>query len=355
VAVAVLALTPGGVGALQLRAAATAHAAAAARTAAAATQQQAATTQQQTLPASTTTAPPAVARQRAEMAPAETRGATRQEHAATTVTGKESHSHTVQKEDQHLLATPEHQVHYELVPLGAAVLLHCVTCCGVLAAAVLMACCMYDTIAHWCHRAHFHSCQRKVQRVHEVFLKRKGEPTLCPCCVEDIGQPSPTVQPVVFLCGHRFHMYCANKWFRDNPDKAGRCPLCEGTAAQQVPKGTAAQQVPKTPDPANLGFAYGACCQGSMETANDEALSFILGSLHRRYPEIISEDNVHRWASCHTETWLSELRCPRYNSIFTKTSERLPGSRQAHAFKNKPTGLLSFKGGSTHWQTFRSS
>jgi len=183
------------------------------------------------------------------------------------------------------LARGEPNRYLEVVPLGAAVLLYATTCCVVLVASVLMLCCIYDAAAHWHHRAHFYSCQKKVRRVHEVFRNRKGEQLLCPYCVEEIGHSSRASGPVVFLCGHRFHTDCANKWFLKHPEKAGRCPMCEGSDG---------------------------CCPAK---SNCESLSFILGSLHRKYPEIVTEANVNRWASCHTEIWLSEMRCPRYNSI----------------------------------------
>lgn len=226
--------------------------------------------------------------------------------------------------------SPEHQRHYELVPIGAAVILYGVTCCVLLAASALMVCCMYDAAAHWCHRSHFHSCQTKVQRVHEVFSKKRGEPAMCPYCVEFISSSSRMSQPVVFLCGHRFHMECANRWFRDNPDKSGKCPLCEGVQQRCCAKAKCLagckddEPAPPAPAPTALALAARAeKCSGEtntspVESSNDEALSFILGSLNREYPDIITEDCMNRWASCHTEIWLSELRCPKYNSLLHK-------------------------------------
>jgi hypothetical protein len=184
------------------------------------------------------------------------------------------------------LARGEPNRYLEEMPVGAALLLYATTCCVVLVASVLMLCCLYDAAAHWHHRAHYYSCQQKVRRVHETFAKKKGDQLLCPYCIEYICPTARGSGPVVFLCGHRFHTDCANKWFLKHPDKAGRCPLCEGSS--------------DCPAPAK---------------SNCESLSFILGSLHRKYPEIVTEANVNRWASCHTEIWLSEMRCPRYNSI----------------------------------------
>lgn len=170
--------------------------------------------------------------------------------------------------------------HFEVVPRGAVLLLYFVTSCVLLVTSVLMLGCLYDAAARWLHRARFHSCVSKVRKVHEVFRKRKGEQLLCPYCVDPISKSS---KPVVFLCGHRFHTDCANQWFVENPGKAGRCPTCE-----------------------NPHVSSRTIC---------ETLAFILGSLRRQYPDIISEANVNRWSSCHTEIWLTELRCPKYNSI----------------------------------------
>jgi len=172
---------------------------------------------------------------------------------------------------------------FKLVPLGAAVLLYVVTSCVLLVTTVLVLACLYDAAARWLHRARFYSCVRKIRQVHEVFRKRKGEQLLCPYCVEPISSSSKFSKPVVFMCGHRFHKECANRWFVENPDKSGRCPTCETIEVSSHTK-----------------------C---------ESLAFILVSLRRRYPDIISEENVNRWSSCHTEIWLAELRCPRYNSI----------------------------------------
>lgn len=179
-----------------------------------------------------------------------------------------------------------------IVHSGAEFLLYMTSIVLGVASSALLVCCMYDAGSHWRHRARFHSCQKKVQRVHEVFLSKKGEMPLCPCCVETVSsQPSPS--EVVFLCGHRFHIDCTNRWFQQRPELAGKCPICECR-----------------PD---------VDTQKDEETgAVDEAKTFILSSLHQQYPEIVPAENVQRWASCHTEIWLSELSCPRYYSIFNK-------------------------------------
>eukprot|EP00435_Cladocopium_sp_Y103_P038090 s83_g10.t1 len=53
-----------------------------------------------------------------------------------------------------------------------------------------------------------------------------------------------------------------------------------------------------------------------IDAPRDEAQTFILHSLHRRYPTIITEECLESWAGCNAELWLTELKCPRYTSIF---------------------------------------
>lgn len=209
----------------------------------------------------------------------------------------------------------------ETLQLATMLLLYCVACIFVLACAIFLVCCMYDAAAHWRHRSHFHSCMKKVQRVHEVCQKPKGESLLCPCCVEFISnEASPS--KVVFLCGHRYHIDCVNKWFKEHMELGGRCPICEGPrlSNQATSKAnanacncTALAKVPATDklEGGDGNEAGGVCVK-------DEAECFMLGSLHRDYPEIITEACVQRWASCHTEIWLAELVCPRYFSIMHK-------------------------------------
>lgn len=182
-------------------------------------------------------------------------------------------------------------------PSGMEMFLYVLSSCLMLAVSTLVMCCMYDTAANWLHRARFLSCERKVQRVHEVFLSRRGELPLCPHCVEFVSnQPSPST--VVFLCGHRFHMDCANRWFVDRECKAGCCPICEGGKQPFAAKSLEAME--------------------EQLSCRDESKCFILRSLHKQYPEIISNECCNRWADCHTEIWLSELSCPRYYSIFNR-------------------------------------
>jgi len=185
----------------------------------------------------------------------------------------------------------------KLLERGATAILWIVACCVGAAAVALAICCMYDTASYWYHKVHFHSCKRKVERVHGVFSRRRGELPLCPYCVEVIAdQASP--QKVVFLCGHRFHMDCANRWFLENPGlEAGRCPICSEECCRDC----------READPSD-----GVPAPVLSDSVSDEAQGFILNSLHRRYPEIISVACVKRWLSCNTELWLSELSCPRW-------------------------------------------
>jgi hypothetical protein len=191
---------------------------------------------------------------------------------------------------------------------------------------------MYDTASYWYHKVHFHSCLRKVERVHGAFSRRKGELPLCPYCVEIIAdQASP--QKVVFLCGHRFHMDCANRWFLENPGKkAGRCPICSegplGFPDVQAPADDTGEDggvedlenehvlaradADPLPRVSEVDSSDGVPALDLNDSVSDEAQGFILNSLHRRYPEIISAACVKRWLSCNTELWLSELKCPRW-------------------------------------------
>lgn len=183
------------------------------------------------------------------------------------------------------------------VESGAEVILYSVTSLAGLAATVLLLCLAYDMVSQWRHRAHFRACEKKVQRVHEVFLDRKGDLPLCPYCVEPVSsRSSPSV--VVFLCGHRFHIDCANRWLVEQECKDGSCPICEGATS-------------------HVSLLEDAeVAEGHAMNQPDEAKAFILRSLCKQYPDIIEQDCARRWCECHTEIWLSELSCPRYSSIF---------------------------------------
>lgn len=191
-----------------------------------------------------------------------------------------------------------------------------------LAWVLLSLCCVYDTLLHWRHRHHWAVCAQKIKRVHNVFQNGKGEVHLCPVCVEWV--PNDYVDNhlkkalvVSFLCGHRFHSECLQKWFRRNPSRQGRCPICnlphlfscdEGLKDDKA-KLKSTEMVEMTE---NDNFSD-AC---RSVNAVDEIKSFFLRSLKLQYPEIITDDNLGRWKSTHTEIWLSELECPRYVSIF---------------------------------------
>lgn len=183
---------------------------------------------------------------------------------------------------------------------GITLVVCTVGCCFAFVIAALAFSCAYDAAAHYFHRVHFRRCATKIQKVHEVFQNRRGELPLCPCCVSEVSlQPSTSV--VVFLCGHRFHTSCANRFFLQKPNNRACCPICNSSAG-------AVDQGEVSPSQSGLPI--------------DEAKSFFLQSLHEQYPDIIHEDKVSRWARFHTEAWLSELECPRYNSIFHRVVDK---------------------------------
>jgi len=261
--------------------------------------------------------------------------------------------------------------HYVLVQQGAAIVLYGISSIIGFVATGLLVFCLYDVLAHWFHAMRFHSCQNKVRRVHEAFLSREGELSLCPYCVTSVSN-QPCSSHVVFLCGHRFHMECANRWFAEEPQHSGRCAICTGGAtsrmlgngktgkacAKSAPASPLALTVFQAPDD---GSGSPRCCgselverssdgsgdkdrpkQASVSPQEkecdevdengedgknsmnswDEAKNFMLHSLHKEYPDIIQQACLARWCSCHTEIWLSELRCPRYKSIFAKNSHK---------------------------------
>jgi hypothetical protein len=240
--------------------------------------------------------------------------------------------------------------HYLLVQQGTEILLYGISSIVGLVATGLLVFCLYDVIAHWFHAVRFHTCQNKVKRVHEAFLSRQGELTLCPYCVNPVSN-QPTSSHVVFLCGHRFHMECANRWFTEEPAQSGRCAICAGGSKKIAEKiKLAARSTAASEDGADLlaGEQCGVCCEKEQRSAGrqatvspqenencevaaqdtddeevdghmnswDEAKNFMLHSLHKEYPDIIRAADLVRWCSCHTEIWLSELQCPRYKSIF---------------------------------------
>lgn len=257
---------------------------------------------------------------------------------------------------------------YVLVQQGAAIVLYGISSIIGLVATGLLVFCLYDIIAHWFHAMRFHNCQNKVKRVHEAFLNLQGELSLCPYCVNPVSN-QPSSSHVVFLCGHRFHMECANRWFADEPSQSGQCAICTRgpthraeTAKVAARRPSCACPPPSAPQPqeervlsrpaapqqaeavrevgerlrqatvspeetetseaaANDTIADDEDGQNSMNSW-DEAKSFMLERLHMEYPDIIEKDCLERWSRCHTEIWLSELRCPRYKSIFAKHTHK---------------------------------
>lgn len=218
-----------------------------------------------------------------------------------------------------------------------SIIIYSVTSCIGLAATALLVCLIFDAIARWLHAARFHSCQKKVKRVHAELVGLQGQLSLCPYCVTSVSN-QPSSMHVVFLCGHRFHMDCVNQWFREAPQLSGQCPICfraDGygkdaikDAETAVPTGiedeckaclseSAVQCTDKTNTEKTKGDEASASPDPLMN-CSDEGKSFMLIRLHELYPDIISKECVKRWCSCHTEIWLSELNCPRYNSLFNK-------------------------------------
>jgi len=276
--------------------------------------------------------------------------------------------------------------HYVLVQQGAAIVLYGISSIIGLVATGLLVFCLYDVIAHWFHAMRFHKCQTKVRRVHEAFLSRQGELSLCPYCVTSVSN-QPSSSHVVFLCGHRFHMECANRWFAEEPQHSGQCAICAGGSKLRLlgklskaaarasalgacdgsePEGeglevcelprccseVAEQREGSSPDKelrlkqASLSAEEKLDCNRDIgrwsevpvelldcknaendaddgnSSCQDEAKNFMLHSLYKEYPDIIQQACLARWCSCHTEIWLSELHCPRYKSIFAKQTQK---------------------------------
>ncbi|CAK9094924.1 unnamed protein product [Durusdinium trenchii] len=180
-------------------------------------------------------------------------------------------------------------------------------------AALVVCVILLDRALSWKHQATYYACRRQVQRVQEALMKGKDNLSLCPCCVEcTLNTQAP--KKVKFLCGHGYHLDCINSWFQENPQSVGCCPVCEvGKLQQERQKGQSWLSV--CHELRSCGSEKGEVC---IDAPRDEAQTFILHSLHRRYPAIISEESLERWAGCNAELWLTELACPRYSSIFKK-------------------------------------
>lgn len=183
-----------------------------------------------------------------------------------------------------------------------------------MAIGLLLACCTCDLAARWHHRACFLECRRKVQHVHRELLRQDRDQLLCPYCIEFV-RSEPISSKVVFHCGHCFHLHCANSFFREHEDRAGLCPICSesGAEAGRTGEAVAGPQALLAPEGAD-GSPCGS--PSSFASGEDCGRSFLLASLRRMYPDAVSEACVHRWASCHVETWLQELTCPKYKSLF---------------------------------------
>ncbi|CAJ1346761.1 unnamed protein product [Effrenium voratum] len=181
--------------------------------------------------------------------------------------------------------------HFEEGRAMVMAMLCCMAGLLTLVLAVLVVCFLLDTTLSWKHKATYYACRRKVQRVQEALMKGKEDLALCPCCVE-CTSTTQSQKKVKFICGHGYHLHCVNRWFHENPNSVG-CPVCVGQPEElREPK--------------------------ECDCPRDEAQTFILHSLHRRYPAIITKECIHSWEGCNAELWLTELACPRYSSIFNK-------------------------------------
>jgi len=195
-----------------------------------------------------------------------------------------------------------------------------------LASALLLTCATYDGFARRRHTARFLACRTNVQRVQQVLLKGEGEVPLCPFCLDYIHN-TWLKSKVVFICGHSFHLDCANKCL----SSAGTCPLCaEASAGPTAGAETedAPERTPETSkDPedkeeeeddseSKVGSLGGNGVAATPAASAVEVRSFMLSSLRRKHADIISQACVERWASCHIETWLSDFARPPYASVF---------------------------------------
>lgn len=165
---------------------------------------------------------------------------------------------------------------------------------------------VYDLFLHWRHRAYFRCCQKQVQSLSKVFERPNHEMPLCAICIEKLpSELSSRTETVVFLCGHRFHTECANSWHSSKLLSACMCPICDGCDNCESDN--------------LVGKDYDV--EANSTSSSDEARVFFIRSLSKRFPEFITQECVRRWSKCHTELWLSELRCPPYLSIFTLFKE----------------------------------
>jgi len=270
-------------------------------------------------------------------------------------------------------------------------LLKLVSFCLGLASAGLLAGALYDVLARRRHGARLLACRGDMQRVQEVLLAGDGDVPMCPCCLEYV-RSSCFKSKVVFICGHSFHVGCANTCFllQDRAGGSSRggasCPLCAPSektkerccaveeAEEREPKKEEKGEVPElvvlapeeevpelvaapeetttrasggcgggdgtdlggtgepgwgggggggggagpsaapeeAGEPAPLDGSGGAASQAA---SLEEVRSFMLQSLHRKYPDLVSAACAERWACGHMESWLSELAYPEYGLI----------------------------------------
>lgn len=179
--------------------------------------------------------------------------------------------------------------------------------CGIVVAIFLLSCivvvlCVYDGIAHWRYVAYFRDCRSQVLRIQSMFEKTNLQ--LCPICIKKVNHAQSS-QNVIFLCGHGFHTECANRWYRKEGQDHGICPICNVCDNQRPTCGTC-DEIGENMDAAPVGIGF-----------RGEDKAFYLRSLSERFPEFVTKECARRWANCHTELWLQELDCPRYQSIFT--------------------------------------
>jgi len=207
--------------------------------------------------------------------------------------------------------TPFHWLHgADLARFGENLLVDTFLISIGLAITALIVLCLWSAVSQWCHWAHFRACERKVKRANEAFGRCHGEFPLCPYCVEPLtSQPSPS--KVVFLCGHRFHTHCCNAYAAasgQSDSSGGHCPICQDSPGAAAEAGSARKLA--APSPSDDDSLNDGC--------EDEAQTFLLASLHKQFPDIITEACMQRWAKCHTQIWLSELSCPRQKCIMHK-------------------------------------
>eukprot|EP00928_Gymnodinium_smaydae_P080508 TRINITY_DN64193_c0_g1_i1.p1 TRINITY_DN64193_c0_g1~~TRINITY_DN64193_c0_g1_i1.p1 ORF type:complete len:297 (-),score=47.41 TRINITY_DN64193_c0_g1_i1:37-834(-) len=204
---------------------------------------------------------------------------------------------------------PPDDVHHAVV-----IFLSVVAACLALVAVVMLVCFAYEWFNLCRYWARLFSCRMKVHRLHQAGIETKKDLLVCPYCVQPISAQKSRKQ-VVFLCGHRFHTACSNQWFLDHPACPSECPICISSRDQSEALGASCDDAalrcqPCYPEDSEEWQSADEAIEEATETRGDRY--FILQSLHRLYPDIISKDCVQRWANRHTELWLSELGCKRY-------------------------------------------